>query len=169
MADRQPVTELDARYSAPNASPTPWSQACDELERAETFWLSTVRPEGRPHVTPLLAVWLDDALHFATGPEERKAHNLAQNPNCVLTTGTNALGEGLDIVVEGPAVQVTDDGRLLRIADAYEAKYGSEWHFGVQDGAFLGPRGNRALVYEVAPSTVFGFRKGAFAQTRWRF
>ncbi len=29
---------------------------------------STVRPDGRPHVTPLLAVWADDALHFCTGP-----------------------------------------------------------------------------------------------------
>lgn len=26
-----------------------------------------------------------------------------------------------------------------------------------------------ALVFEVAPSTVFGFRKGDYSQTRWRF
>jgi hypothetical protein len=38
----------------------------------------TVRPDGRPQVTPVVAVWLDGAVHFTTGPTERKAHNLAQ-------------------------------------------------------------------------------------------
>ncbi len=46
------------------------------LEASEIFWLSTVRRDGRPHVTPLPAMWLDGALHFCTGPEEQKAKNL---------------------------------------------------------------------------------------------
>jgi hypothetical protein len=33
---------------------------------AEVHWLSTVRPDGRPHVAPLIAVWVDDALVFCT-------------------------------------------------------------------------------------------------------
>jgi hypothetical protein len=72
-------------------------------------------------------------------------------------------------VVESDAVNVRDDSRLQRIADAYEAKYGSEWHFDVRDGAFHHGAG-MALVFEVAPTTAFGFRKGdPFSQTRWRF
>jgi nitroimidazol reductase NimA-like FMN-containing flavoprotein (pyridoxamine 5'-phosphate oxidase superfamily) len=170
MAGREPVTELDARYSSDSATPTGWAQACERLESAEVFWLSTVRPEGRPHVTPLLCVWLDDALYFCTGPDERKARNLVQNQHCILTTGCNALNEGLDLVVEGAAAKVSDDAGLQRIADAYESKYGSDWHFSVRDGAFH-HEGGTALVYEVAPSTVFGFGKGGedFSQTRWRF
>jgi hypothetical protein len=37
------------------------------------------------------------------------------------------------------------------------------------DGAFLNNVGGEALVYEVAPVQAFGFGKGAYSQTRWRF
>src|SRR6266540_3196891 len=103
-----------------------------------------------------------------SGPDERKAKNLAGNPHCVLTTGSNALDEGLDLVVEGDAARLSDEAALGRIADAYEKKYGSDWHFDVRDGAFYG-EGGQALVFEVAPTTAFGFGKGQFSQTRWRF
>ena len=137
------------------------------------FWISTVRPDGRPHVTPLISVWIDESLFFCTGPEERKAKNLAHNPHVILTTGSNAIDGGLDVVVEGDAVRVSDDGKLRRVADAYVSKYGSDWRFGVRDGAFVHDAPHEdsvALVYEVAPQTAFGFRKGdEFSQTRWRF
>jgi nitroimidazol reductase NimA-like FMN-containing flavoprotein (pyridoxamine 5'-phosphate oxidase superfamily) len=168
MAGMEPVTELDARFSSDGASPTGWAEARGRLEEAELYWLSTVRPEGRPHVTPLLAVWLEGAMYFCTGPTERKARNLVQNPHVILTTGCNALNEGLDLVVEGEAVRVSEDAMLRRLADAWESKYGSEWRFDVRDGAFE-TEGNQALVYEVAPTTAFGFGKGEFSQTRWRF
>ncbi|WP_329086845.1 MULTISPECIES: pyridoxamine 5'-phosphate oxidase family protein [unclassified Streptosporangium] len=168
MADRQPVTELDARFSADGATPAEWEEGREQLESAEVYWLATVRPGGRPHVTPVIAVWLDGSLHFCTGPAERKAKNLESNQHCVLTTGRNALGEGLDVVVEGDAVRVSDDAVLRRIADAYEAKYGPDWRFEVRDGCFEGD-GGAALVYEVAPAKAFGFRKGKYSQTRWRF
>ncbi|MYW05000.1 pyridoxamine 5'-phosphate oxidase family protein [Streptomyces sp. SID3343] len=170
MSNREPSTELDARYSHAKATATPWAQAVAWLTAAEVFWLSTVRPDGRPHVTPLLAVWLDDALHFCTGADERKARNLAGNQQCVLTTGTNSLHEGFDLVLEGDAVRVRDDARLRRLAEAFEAKYGAQWHFDVVDGAFKGQsEGQRAEVFVVAPTTVFGFGKGEYSQTRWRF
>src|SRR5262249_28957420 len=143
------------------------AEAREGLERAQVYWLSTVRPDGRPHVTPLLAVWLDGALYFCTGADERKAKNLARNPHCVITTGCNALDEGLDLVVEGDAVRVRDDATLRRLADAYAAKYG--WRYSVRDGALHGEVGNVAIVYEVPPITAFGFGKGTFSQTRWRF
>ncbi|MPZ62401.1 MAG: pyridoxamine 5'-phosphate oxidase family protein [Propionibacteriales bacterium] len=129
-------------------------------------------PDGRPHVTPLLAVWQDGALYFCTGPTERKARNLANNPHCVLTTATGgtSLHEGLDLVIEGDAVRVTDSARLHRLADAYESKYGSDWRFEVRDGGFFSEPPGVVLVYEVVPSTGFGFgRSEAYSQTRWRF
>ena len=169
MAGREPETELDARFSSDGATATEWAQARGHLENAEVFWLSTVRPDGRPHVTPLLSVLLDDALYFCTGPTERKAKNLVHNPHCVLTTGSNVLDEGLDIVVEGEAVKVSDEAKLRRIAEVYESKYGSDWHFDVREGAFNNVAGGEALVYEVVPSAAFGFGKGEFTQTRWRF
>jgi hypothetical protein len=169
MARTEPVAELDARYSSESAAATGWAEARGRLAEAQIYWLSTVRPDGRPHVTPLIAVWQDDAAYFSTGPGERKARNLAGNAHCVLTTGCNALDEGLDVVVEGEAVRMTEDAPLRRLADAYEAKYGSDWRFEVRDGVFVHDAGE-ALVYRVAPSTVFGFDKGEDGgQTRWRF
>ncbi|GAA2383767.1 pyridoxamine 5'-phosphate oxidase family protein [Streptomyces glaucosporus] len=169
-AAAEPVAELDPRFSDEDAVPTAWPEAERALETAEVFWLSTVRVDGRPHVTPLLAVWLDGAPHFCTGPGEQKARNLERNPRCALTTGTGSLREGLDLVVEGDAARVLDDAGLRRLARLYETKYGPDWRFTAHDGAFHDRRGGEAHVYRITPTVVFGFAKGGpYAQTRWRF
>jgi hypothetical protein len=168
MSDKEPVAGLEPQFSSDDATATPWEEARERLERAEVYWLSTVRPDGRPHATPLVSVWLDGALYFASGPEERKARNLANNPHCVITTGCNVL-EGLDIVVEGDAVVVGDEARLRCVADRYASKYGPPFQFTVRDGDFYG-EGGVAVVYELTPVKAFGFGKGeSFSQTRWSF
>ncbi len=170
MAQHEPAAELDPRFSDPTASPTPWVEAREQLEGAKAYWLSTVRPDGRPHVTTIAAVWVDGALHFTTGQTERKAMNLAHNANCVVTTGTSAL-EGLDVVVEGEAVRVTNEARLHRLADAYVEKYDQLFVFDVHDGALWIEGGDDpGLAFEIRPTKGFGFGKGvSFSQTRWRF
>jgi nitroimidazol reductase NimA-like FMN-containing flavoprotein (pyridoxamine 5'-phosphate oxidase superfamily) len=169
MAMKEPVPELQPEFSSDDATPTPWSRARGILEKAKVYWLATVHPDERPNVTPLICVWLDGALHFCTGPDERKAKNIARNRHCVVTTGCNVF-EGLDVIVEGDAVEVKDEAKLQRVAEAYASKYGRPFLFSVRDGAFLNEEGGIALVYEVAPVTAFGFGKGEpFSQTRWRF
>jgi general stress protein 26 len=163
-----PVPELDSRFGESDAVATPWRDVVAAIEEAELFWISTVRTDGRPHVTPLPAVWQDDALYFCTGAQEQKAVNLAHNARCSLTTGTNAWKQGLDIVIEGSAQRVTDEAHLKRLADAWESKYEGDWHFDVADGVFHGDGGD-ALVFEVAPTKILAFAKGNFAQTRYRF
>ncbi len=134
------------------------------------YWPGTVRRDGRPHVTPLIAVWYEGAFYFCTGAREQKAKNLEQNPHCTVTTGCNTYNQGLDIVLEGDATRITDEALLQRIADAYEAKYGSDWHWDVRDSAFHGSEGNVADVFAITPTKALGFAKGApFGQTRWRF
>ena len=168
MATADPVTELDARYSDDGVTAPEWNEARARLTDAELFWLLPVRADGRPHTTPLLAVWLDDALYFCTGPYEQKARNIAGTPHCILMTGCNALREGTDLVVEGDATRVRDDATLRRIADEYVSKYGDEWRFEVHDGAFHhGP--GEAWVFAVAPVTAYAFTKGKYSHTRWRF
>ncbi|HEY7036553.1 MAG TPA: pyridoxamine 5'-phosphate oxidase family protein [Thermomicrobiales bacterium] len=174
MTNTNPLPELEPRFSSDGATPTAWAEAREILEKAEVYWLTTVRPDGRPHVTPLIAAWIDDALYVVTGPDERKAKNLAHNPNVVLTTGNNAIGDGLDVVVAGEAVPVCDEVKLRRFADALATKYGPPFIFTVRDGAFYGVGGEiyerPRLALEVAPAAVFGFRKGtSFSQTRWLF
>jgi general stress protein 26 len=132
-----PTAHLDSRFSTPGAGPVAWEEVQRGLGEADLFWVVTVRADGRPHVTPLLAVVLDDVLHFCTGPTEQKAKNLATNPHCSLLTGNGTRLEGLDLVVEGTAVRVTDESLLRRLADEWVRKYGQDWRFEVVDGAFV--------------------------------
>jgi nitroimidazol reductase NimA-like FMN-containing flavoprotein (pyridoxamine 5'-phosphate oxidase superfamily) len=164
----EPVPELDARYGEEGVSAVSWDEAEQALAAAELSWLSTVRPDGQPHVTPLITAWVDGAPWITTGPEEQKARNLAANPRCALTTGCNLLHEGLDLVVEGAAERVTDDDQLRRVAAAFEDKYGDEWQFDVADGAFHHGAGE-AHVFRVAPARAYGFGKAPYSHTRWRF
>jgi nitroimidazol reductase NimA-like FMN-containing flavoprotein (pyridoxamine 5'-phosphate oxidase superfamily) len=164
-----PMTTLDERFSDPAAVATEWEETRRLLVSAELFWISTVRADGRPHVTPLVAVWLDEALHFATGATEQKAVNLRSNPNVILTTGCNQWDRGLDIVVEGKAVEVADRDVLERLAEAWAKKWDGRWHYEVRDGSFQHQDGGAALVYSVTPIKIFAFAKGRFGQTRHRF
>jgi general stress protein 26 len=163
-----PTPKLDRRFSDPAARPTPWPEVTDVLERAELYWLSTVRADGRPHVTPLIGVRHDGAMHFTTGPREQKFRNLAQNPKVALTTGANTWAAGLDVVVEGVAVRVSDNAELQRVADAIEAKYGSVWHFDVGDGVF-GDGERVAAVFRVDAAKVMAFAKAPHGHTTFRF
>jgi nitroimidazol reductase NimA-like FMN-containing flavoprotein (pyridoxamine 5'-phosphate oxidase superfamily) len=166
----RPETELDTRFSDANATATDWEETRRTLEDAELFWIATVRADGRPHVTPLVAVWLDEAISFATGAREQKAVNLRTNENVILMTGCNEWERGLDVVVEGKAVQVTEERVLARLAEAWEAKWDGRWQYTVGDGGFRHEaNGDPILVFSVRPDKVLAFAKGTFGQTRHRF
>lgn len=172
MTLEAPSADLDERFSSPGAAAVPWTDADRQLEEADLYWFASVRAGGRPHVVPLLGVWIDGAFYFTTGKTEQKVSNLSTNRQVTVITGCNDLDQGLDVVVEGEATVVTDDARLDRLGDAYAAKYGEGWRVPGLDGV---------VVYEVTPSKVFGFgRKDGrvgppagqgemFSQTRWRF
>jgi len=115
---REPKTALDDRFSDQNAVATSWNDVRRAIEDAQLFWIATVRSDDRPHLTPLVAVWLDNALHFTTGPQEHKAVNLRTNQNVLLLTGCNDWDHGLDVVVEGTAIQVRDNDTLEALAEA---------------------------------------------------
>jgi len=164
----QPTVELHEGFSTPGAMAPPWAEVAAVLTASEIFWLSSVRHDGRPHVTPLPAIWLDDVLHFCTGDAEQKSKNLLADPRCILTTGTNTLNAGLDVVVEGTAVRVTDHDLLVRLAAIWLAKL--DWPFTVTADGFGDGAGRNALVFGVAPRKVLAFSKGEpFSQTRYRF
>jgi nitroimidazol reductase NimA-like FMN-containing flavoprotein (pyridoxamine 5'-phosphate oxidase superfamily) len=168
MLEREPDVVLGP-FSSPSAHPTPWPAALAVLGEAEVFWLSTVRPDGRPHVTPLLAAWSLGGGCFTTGDQERKARNLEHNPRCVLTTGTNAL-TGVDVVVEGVASVVDELSEREQAAADFERKYGT--HLTSPEGAWY--RLGEAVIagdtrlYRVAPTVGFAFGKlPTSSQTRY--
>ena len=167
-----PATKLDQPYSDPTATATGWEETRKALETAQVFWLSTVRADGRPHVTPVVAAWSAGAIWFATGAGEQKFANLRANPHVVLTTGCNRWDEGLDVVVEGEAVQVTDDTVLKRVAEAFTAKWDGRWQLVVRDGRFYDRSAEDwpSEVFAVSPTRVFAHAKGdPFGATTHRF
>ena len=118
--------------------------------------------------SPLIAVARDGAMHFCTGLREQKARNLEHRRQVALTTGNNTWARGLDVVVEGTAIRVVDGDILQRLADVYEAKYGSAWHFEVGDGMFATSQ-DPAAVFRIEPAKVLAFAKQPHAQTTFRF
>ena len=176
MPDHEPVSAepiAEATGSTPwwATGTTAWSMARGALEASTaTYWLATVRPNGTPHVMPVLAVWVEGGLFFAAGARTRKARNLSSDPHCVVTVEE----ERLDLVVEGRAAKLRDAATLQRVADAYAEVYG--WRVAVRDGAFHDTEGAPTAgpppfdVYELAPTVAFGFPLDeTIAPTRWRF
>jgi nitroimidazol reductase NimA-like FMN-containing flavoprotein (pyridoxamine 5'-phosphate oxidase superfamily) len=167
-----PTTTVDPRYSDPKAVAVGWDETCALLDAAELFWICTVRPDGRPHMTPVVAAWVDGAVHFHTGAKEQKFNNLRNNPHVVLVTGCNQWDRGVDVVVEGDAVQVTDPAMLGRLAPAWARKWDGRWQLTVGDGGFhqVGRKDVLSEVFSVVPTTVYSHAKGdPFGQTRHRF
>ena len=169
----EPITTLDPRNSGPGAVVTPWEETRRVLETAELFWISTVRADGRPHVTPCVSVWHDGAIHFTAKETAQKTVNLRGNPHVILTTGYNQIG-GLTVVVEGDAVRITDQDTLERLASVWATKWdGESWPYQVRNGYFcLYDEDEQRvvvdsnLVFSVKPTKVFAFVKG---QTRHQF
>src|SRR5262245_32598778 len=113
--------------------PIPWSRALEALESFDgpddRSFLATTRPDGRPHLAGVGAVWHDGKVYVVSGPDTRKSRNLAANPACAVSVSTT----GIDLVIEGRAERVTDEGTLRRVAERY-AEGG--WPARVENGAF---------------------------------
>src|SRR4051794_21682348 len=112
------VTNLD-RYGS---AALEWSRPRDLLaagpeQPGNTFFLSTLRPDGRPHAAGIGAMWFDGDLYFTSGPETRKARNLAVNPACTIAIAL----KGIDLILEGEATRVTDQATLEQLAQLYRA------------------------------------------------
>jgi hypothetical protein len=179
MAVNQPTSErnLDG-YGSP---PIAWAQVRERLDAGisqapgtggperHTCWLTTVRPDGLPHVRPVGALWVDGAFYFNSGPSTRKARNLAADPHCVISVATR----GFDLVAEGEAARVTDEATLERLADVYAA---GGWAPTVRDGAYYAEFSAPSAgpppwnLYELRPSRVYALGTGdPVGATTWDF
>jgi general stress protein 26 len=153
--------------------PIPWSKALDALESTDpqthTPFLATTRPDGRPHVAPLGAIWDTGKVYFVSGAGTRKSRNLAENAHCSIAMSL----KGIDLVIEGVAERVTDDATLQRIARRYADE---GWPARVEDAAFTYDYSAPSAgpppwnVYAVAPQAVYGvLTSEPGGATRWRF
>jgi hypothetical protein len=133
----------------------PWSWAVERLSNSHNYFLSTTRPNGRPHCMPVWAVWIDEGLCFSTGVTSVKARNLAANPRCVVTT------ENADhaVILEGVA-RTIEQPEFVRAGELYAVKYPP-----YKLDPNLGP------IFVVEPRIVFGMIENEMVDTatRWVF
>jgi Pyridoxamine 5'-phosphate oxidase len=139
---------------------TSWELARERLanpEHQRTGWLATTRPDGRPHLMPVIAFWIEGAMHVVAGEGTRKARNLAANDRCVIGTTSTTL-PSLDLVVEGRAEPLTDDAAVRHIA---EVLAGNAWPLEAKGDDVYGPHAPTAgpppyTIYRIVPTRVFG-------------
>src|ERR1700722_9609233 len=72
MSEIEPAVQLNEGFSEPGAADPPWAEVARVLSASEMVWLSTVRHDGQPHVTPLPAIWTDGGMYFCVGSHEQK-------------------------------------------------------------------------------------------------
>jgi len=164
MPSCQPISErnLDG-YGAP---PIDWARVSEVLDSAltqapdtggpnrHTIWLTTINPDGSPHVMPVGAISVDGSWYFTSGPGTRKSRNLARDPRCVVSVATHPF----DLVVEGTAERVTDQAALQAVADKEVA---GGWPASVAGDAltaeFSAPSAGPPpwYVYRVVSATIF--------------
>lgn len=151
----------------------PWSRALEVLEgeqpRDLRCFLATTRPDGRPHLAGVGAMWDEGKVYFVSGERTRKSRNVAENANCSISMAY----ADMDLVFEGRAARVTDDAPLQRLAKRY-AEGG--WPARVENGAFTYDYSAPSAgpppwhLYAVAPRTVFAVLSAEpGGATRWRF
>jgi hypothetical protein len=159
MTDER-VPEREQSLVGDGAETTSWDMARERLanpEHQRTSWLATTRPDGRPHLMPVISTWIDGALYVIAGEGTRKARNLAANDRCVIAMTSMTL-PSLDIVLEGRADPLTDHDAVQGIAEIFNA---SGWPLEARDGKVHGPHAPTAgpppyTIYRIVPAKAFG-------------
>ena len=90
------------------------------LTKEPVVWLSTVRPDGAPHLVPIWFTWDGSSLLVFSKPGAQKVRNLRANPVAML-----ALGEpedDFDVALAEARVELFD-APATELPDAHLAKY----------------------------------------------
>jgi len=98
-----------------------WEYVVQRLSESKNYWLSSVRPNGRPHTIPRWGVFVDGKFYYDGSPETRHARNIVENPHITLhlESGDQAvIAEGISVPVGKPEPELAE-----KIAAAYCAKY----------------------------------------------
>lgn len=107
---------------------TPPDKVLKRLETEANIWITCVRPDGRPHLTPVWFAWYEGNLYACIQSQSVKARNIRQNPHVsvALENGSQPL------ICEGTAVFLPppwpDD-----VARIFQAKY--DWDI-TSDGSY---------------------------------
>jgi nitroimidazol reductase NimA-like FMN-containing flavoprotein (pyridoxamine 5'-phosphate oxidase superfamily) len=142
----------------------PWSWADMRLSSCRNFWIVTASSDARPHALPVWGVWMPtlERFAFSCAPQSRKARNLRENPQIVVT-----IDDTVECVsLEGRAREISGADTDAYV-DAYARKYEDEPVKQTALADFM----RENSIFEVTPERAFGIieREDEFAKraTRW--
>ncbi len=139
----------------------PWSKIDRFLQSFRSIWVSTTRPDGRPHAVPVWYWWDGRFIYFVSGEHGQKVRNLAQQPWVIV----HAEDADDVIILEGPSVVVTDPAERARVNAAYMEKYVDP---GSGARATIAP--DTDILYRVNVTHVMAWEYGTVAhRTDWHF
>ncbi len=95
----------------------------ERLRNDLMIWLSSVRPEGRPHIVPVWFLWDGESILIFSQPHTQKIRNLRHNPNVMLALDDTKSGNDV-VMFEGKAELLNEPTENTTIA-AYATKYDS--------------------------------------------
>ena len=144
----------------------PWSWAEAHLRDALTYWISSASADGRPHATPVWAVWLDGQLWFEGGLRTRRARDLAANPRAIAAVHVD---DATAVIVEGHVESRTDPEVELaaRLVEAYRKYHAAPWDYEADPANWRS--GSGGGLWALRPVVALGWSRFPQDATRWRF
>ncbi|HEX5822966.1 MAG TPA: pyridoxamine 5'-phosphate oxidase family protein [Candidatus Limnocylindrales bacterium] len=106
------------------------------LRHEQTVWLSTVSPDGSPHLVPIWFSWNGDTILIASKPNAKKVANLRHNPSVMLALGAPeddfdvGMVHGVAELPTAPAADMLPAAHLAKYRDQMTA-------IGLTPGEFL--------------------------------
>jgi nitroimidazol reductase NimA-like FMN-containing flavoprotein (pyridoxamine 5'-phosphate oxidase superfamily) len=141
-----------------------WEHVTELLRDALNYWIATTSADGRPHVRPVWAVWIDGILYFDGHPATGWGRNIARDPR--ISVQVEAGDEA--VIVEGVVEEIAqaDDRLAERLGEGFGGKYSPRYKYTPEPDAWR----ERGL-WSMRPQRVFAWGVAGFPRsvTRWRF
>jgi general stress protein 26 len=137
----------------------PWSFIEERMAAASNYWVSSTRPDGRPHSRPVDGVWVEGVLAFGGSPKVRWVRNLEKNPHVSVHL---ASGEEV-VILEGTAERVLDAAHPLAPAVLHASKKKYPQYYPGPDPPPFRP------FWMLRPEIAFAWTLAGFPKTATRF
>jgi PPOX class probable F420-dependent enzyme len=92
------------------------------LETEPVIWLSSIRPDGAPHLVPTWFVWDGETIVIRSKPEAPKVRNLRHDPRAMLALGD--ADDDFDVSLLEARAAVAADPEPPDLPAAFLIKYG---------------------------------------------
>jgi general stress protein 26 len=109
-------------------NPARWRTMEARLGRESTIWVVTVRRDGRPHLTPVWYIWLEDRIYIAIGTDSQKFANLRVSQSVAL-----ALPDTESVIILEGEAHAADRLTSDNLGEYFFNKY--EWDFRYDESA----------------------------------